>query len=136
MTSVLSVGLAAQTARNPLAEVPVKLPSAASAPKAPLPTASSAKSVQATEDSVGLIRTLQGNYTNKYEQGTPFERPQEFEGKRIEDIQGEGSVDDSAAAADRHRAGAVPGAIPPAPIAGPMEFRDIDEVAKAAAPGS
>src|SRR5687767_16035331 len=29
---------------------------------------------------------LQGTYTNKYEQGTPFERPQEFEGRRIEDI--------------------------------------------------
>ena len=25
---------------------------------------------------------LQGNYTNKYEHGTPFERPQEFEGRR------------------------------------------------------
>ena len=32
---------------------------------------------------------LQGNYTNKYEQGTPFERPPEFEGRRIEDITGE-----------------------------------------------
>src|SRR5687768_11777193 len=29
---------------------------------------------------------LQGTYTNKYEQGTPFERPQEFDGRRIEDI--------------------------------------------------
>jgi hypothetical protein len=31
---------------------------------------------------------LQGDYTNKYEQGTPFERPEEFEGRRIEDIKG------------------------------------------------
>jgi hypothetical protein len=31
---------------------------------------------------------LQGNYTNKYEQGTPFERPAEFEGRRIDDIRG------------------------------------------------
>ena len=29
---------------------------------------------------------LQGTYTNKYEQGTPFERPAEFEGRRIEDV--------------------------------------------------
>ena len=29
---------------------------------------------------------LQGSYTNKYEQGTPFERPDEFSGRRIEDI--------------------------------------------------
>src|SRR5437867_1499613 len=36
---------------------------------------------------------LQGNYTNKYEQGTPFERPQEFEGKRLEDIQGKELTD-------------------------------------------
>jgi hypothetical protein len=31
---------------------------------------------------------LQGNFTNKAEQGTPFERPAEFDGRRIEDIQG------------------------------------------------
>lgn len=31
---------------------------------------------------------LQGNFTNKYEQGTPFERPAEFEGRRMEDING------------------------------------------------
>src|SRR6516165_290313 len=29
---------------------------------------------------------LQGNYTNKYEQGTPFERPAEFDGKKLVDI--------------------------------------------------
>ena len=32
---------------------------------------------------------LQGNYTNKYEQGTPFERPAEFNGRRLEDVRGE-----------------------------------------------
>jgi hypothetical protein len=31
---------------------------------------------------------LQGNFTNKYEQGTPFERPAQFEGRRMEDING------------------------------------------------
>jgi hypothetical protein len=36
---------------------------------------------------------LQGDYTNKYEQGTPFERPQEYEGRRIEDITGEELAD-------------------------------------------
>ena len=29
---------------------------------------------------------LQGNYTNKNQYGTPFERPQEFEGRRPEDV--------------------------------------------------
>jgi hypothetical protein len=32
---------------------------------------------------------LQGDYTNKYEQGTPFERPEEFDGRRIDDVKGE-----------------------------------------------
>jgi hypothetical protein len=31
---------------------------------------------------------LQGNYSNKYEQGTPFERPAEFEGRTLDDIKG------------------------------------------------
>ena len=29
---------------------------------------------------------IQGDYTNKYEQGTPFERPAEFDGRRMQDI--------------------------------------------------
>src|SRR6187399_1233849 len=32
---------------------------------------------------------IQGNYTNKYEQGTPFERPAEFEGKTLDQIRGD-----------------------------------------------
>ena len=32
---------------------------------------------------------LQGNYSNKYEQGTPFERPAEFEGRTLEQIKGD-----------------------------------------------
>jgi hypothetical protein len=31
---------------------------------------------------------LQGTYTNKYEQSTPLERPQQFAGRRIEDVAG------------------------------------------------
>ncbi|HLG58139.1 MAG TPA: hypothetical protein VI485_22525 [Vicinamibacterales bacterium] len=36
---------------------------------------------------------LQGNYSNKYEQGTPFERPAEYEGRRLEDITGDELAD-------------------------------------------
>ena len=36
---------------------------------------------------------LQGNYSNKYEQGTPFKRPAEFEGRTIQDINGEELAD-------------------------------------------
>ena len=32
---------------------------------------------------------LQGNYTNLWEAGTPFERPEEFAGRKLEDIKGE-----------------------------------------------
>ena len=32
---------------------------------------------------------LQGNFTNKYEQGTPFERPDEFAGRKIDDLKNE-----------------------------------------------
>jgi hypothetical protein len=31
---------------------------------------------------------LQGDYTNKYEQGTPFERPEDLAGRQLEDITG------------------------------------------------
>ena len=31
---------------------------------------------------------LQGNYSNKYEQGTPFERPAEFDGRRLDEVAG------------------------------------------------
>src|SRR5215813_11533648 len=74
---------------------------------------------------------LQGNYTNKYEQGTPFERPAEFEGKRVEDIQGK-ELD---AIIQKRQQRAIDNAPflsgdPEGKIAGPMEFRDIYEVAK------
>jgi hypothetical protein len=36
---------------------------------------------------------LQGNYSNKYEQGTSFERPAEFEGRTIHDIKGDELAD-------------------------------------------
>src|SRR4051812_18449414 len=32
---------------------------------------------------------LQGNYTNVYENGTPLERPDQFAGRRLDDVKGE-----------------------------------------------
>ena len=52
---------------------------AASAPRAQARAFTPAKTPWGDPD-------LQGNYTNKYEYGTPFERPQEFEGRRLEDV--------------------------------------------------
>jgi hypothetical protein len=78
---------------------------------------------------------LQGNFTNKYEQGTPFERPQEFEGRRIEDVRGQELAD----LIQRRQQLAIERAPflsgdPTGTIAGPMEFRDIYEVSRASRP--
>ncbi len=78
---------------------------------------------------------LQGNYTNKYEQGTPFERPAELDGKTLADI----SPKELAEIIQRRQQRAIENAPflsgdPTGTIAGPMEFRDIYEVAKASRP--
>ena len=39
---------------------------------------------------------LQGNYTNTYENGTPLERPDEFAGRKLEDIKGDELADAAA----------------------------------------
>ena len=75
---------------------------------------------------------LQGNYTNKYEQGTPFERPNELEGRTLADISDKELADlivkrqQAAIERDRFLSGDPTGT-----IAGPLEFRDIFEVKKA-----
>jgi hypothetical protein len=78
---------------------------------------------------------LQGNYTNKYEQGTPFERPADLDGKTLADI----SPKELAEIIQRRQQRAIENAPflsgdPTGTIAGPMEFRDIYEVAKASRP--
>ncbi|HVZ20659.1 MAG TPA: hypothetical protein VG871_06335 [Vicinamibacterales bacterium] len=78
---------------------------------------------------------LQGFYTNKYEQGTPFEKPAEFEGKKLADVQGDALAavvkqrQDRAIANERFLSGDPTGA-----VAGPVEFRDLFEVKKASRP--
>jgi hypothetical protein len=66
---------------------------------------------------------LQGNFTNKYEQSTPFERPPEFDGRRVEDVKGA-----ELAAILRRRQQQV--ADRPTGV-GPDAFRDALDVAKA-----
>ena len=78
---------------------------------------------------------IQGNYTNKYEQGTPFERPADLEGKTLADITGKELAD----IIQKRQQRAIENAPflsgdPTGTIAGPMEFRDIYEVAKASRP--
>jgi hypothetical protein len=78
---------------------------------------------------------IQGNYTNKYEQGTPFERPAELDGKTLADI----DAKQLAELIQKRQQRAIENAPflsgdPTGTIAGPMEFRDIYEVAKASRP--
>src|SRR5207247_1864790 len=78
---------------------------------------------------------IQGNYTNKYEQGTPFEKPGEFAGKTLADISGAELADIIKKRQERAIANApFLSGDPTGTIAGPMEFRDIYEVSKASRP--
>jgi hypothetical protein len=65
---------------------------------------------------------LQGNFTNKYEQSTPFERPPEFDGRRIEDV-----TRAELAGILEHRQQQVLGR---AAGVGPFEFRDFLDVTR------
>jgi hypothetical protein len=78
---------------------------------------------------------LQGNYTNKYEQGTPFERPAEFDGKTLADIT-PAALEDIVKRRQQRAIDNAPflSGDPTGTIAGPMEFRDIYEVSKASRP--
>ena len=74
---------------------------------------------------------LQGYYTNKYEYETPFERPTEFEGRRLEDV----SPQELADAMKKRQQRALDrapffGGDPEGKIGNSAEFRDIYEVTK------
>jgi hypothetical protein len=78
---------------------------------------------------------LQGNYTNKYEYGTPFERPGEFEGRRIEDV----TAQELANVVSRRQQDTLDrakflGGDPEGKIGNSAEFRDIYEITKASRP--
>lgn len=78
---------------------------------------------------------LQGNYTNKYETSTPFERPAGFEGRRLEDV-----TPQELAEAVKHRQqdtldrAKFLGGDPEGRIGNSAEFRDIYEVTKGSRP--
>src|SRR5262245_33205268 len=74
---------------------------------------------------------LQGNYTNKYEYGTPFERPAEFEGRRLDDLSAKELSDvvrkRQQDTLDRAK---FLGGDPEGKIGNSAEFRDIYEITK------
>jgi feruloyl esterase len=74
---------------------------------------------------------LAGNYTNKYEYGTPFERPAEFEGRRLEDVTAKELQD----AVQKRQTDTLErakffGGDPEGKIGNSAEFRDIYEVTR------
>jgi hypothetical protein len=69
---------------------------------------------------------LQGNYTNKYEQSTPLERPDEFAGRRLEDVTG---TELARVLARREQQVLSRGE-----GVGPLQFRDALDVAKGSRP--
>ena len=78
---------------------------------------------------------LQGQYSNKYETSTPFERPKEFEGRHIADVK----PDELAAAVKKRQADTLErakyfGGDPEGKIGNSAEFRDIYEITKGSRP--
>jgi hypothetical protein len=78
---------------------------------------------------------LQGQYSNKYETSTPFERPKEFDGRHISDVK----PDELAAAVAKRQADTLErakyfGGDPEGRIGNSAEFRDIYEITKGSRP--
>jgi hypothetical protein len=78
---------------------------------------------------------LQGNFTNKYETSTPFERPKEFEGRRMKDI----TPEELAKAIERRQQDTLErakffGGDPEGRIGNSAEFRDIYEITRGSRP--
>jgi hypothetical protein len=72
-----------------------------------------------------------GNYTNKYEQGTPFERSRELDGKTLDQI-GPAELKQILASRQKNAIERAPfaGGDPEGRIGGPAEFRDNGEILK------
>ncbi len=78
---------------------------------------------------------LQGNYTNKYEQGTPFERPDEFAGRKIEDVKKDELQDILQERQDRALLSiTLAGGDPAGNLGGPLWWQDQFEVGKGSRP--
>ena len=78
---------------------------------------------------------LQGNYTNKNEQGTPFERPDEFAGRKIEDLKSDELQDILQERQDRALLSiTLAGGDPAGNLGGPLWWQDQFEVNKGSRP--
>ena len=78
---------------------------------------------------------IQGSYTNKSEQGTPFERPAEFEGRRLEDIRGQELADILKERQDEVLLRTVlAGGDPAGNLGGPLHWQDFYDIQKGSRP--
>jgi hypothetical protein len=78
---------------------------------------------------------LQGFYTNKYEQGTPFERPDEFAGRAIDEVKGDEFAEILQERQDRVFLGiALAGGDPAGNLGGPLHWQDQFEVTRGSRP--
>jgi hypothetical protein len=78
---------------------------------------------------------LQGDYSNKFEQGTPLERPQEFDGRRLEDIRGEELASILQERQDRVLLSVtLAGGDPAGNLGGPLHWQDQFDITKGSRP--
>ena len=78
---------------------------------------------------------LQGDYTNKFEQGTPFERPDEFSGRRIEEVKGSELTQILQERQDRVLLQTVlAGGDPAGNLGGPLHWQDQFDITKGSRP--
>jgi len=78
---------------------------------------------------------LQGDYTNKFEQGTPFERPDEFSGRRIDDVKGKELTQILQERQDRVLLQTVlAGGDPAGNLGGPLHWQDQFDITKGSRP--
>jgi hypothetical protein len=95
----------------------------------------------ATTASAQTVRTpwgdpdLQGDYTNKFEQGTPFERPDELSGRRIEDVSNDELKQILQERQDRVLLQTVlAGGDPAGNLGGPLHWQDQFDIVKGSRP--
>ena len=78
---------------------------------------------------------LQGDYSNKFEQGTPLERPQEFDGRRLEDIKGDELASILQERQDRVLLSVtLAGGDPAGNLGGPLHWQDQFDITKGSRP--
>ncbi len=128
LASVGLVAAASMAALPAAAQTPGSTKAGASAPRAAARPYAPPKTPWGDPD-------LQGNYTNKYEQGTPFERPDEFAGRKIEDVSGDELKDILQERQDRALLSiTLAGGDPAGNLGGPLWWQDQFEVGKGSRP--